>query len=289
MAERFGGKYSPGADKARGIEPEAQVDPAGARSNLLFVPGAILAVTGFFGGPTVLALSLAGAASWTLAAWLTREGLRAEGAYNARSVARRPAMPRKMLGSVLIGGGTFLGALAHGTDIIGSALYALIAAVLHSAAFGIDPLVNKTADGADTFQSDRVARVVDEGEAHLKRMTDAIVRTGDRKLIARVERFQATARALFRIVEEDPRDLTAARKYLGVYLMGARDATVKFATLYTRRRDAQARADYEALLDDLEKDFAARSETLLLDDRSDLTVEIEVLRERLAREGVRPE
>ena len=85
------------------------------------------------------------------------------------------------------------------------------------------------------------------------------------------------------------RDLAAARKFLSVYLQGARDATVKFSDLYARNRDAQARADFAALLDDLEQNFAARTRKMLLDDRSDLTVEIDVLRERLQREGVRPD
>ncbi|HID67922.1 MAG TPA: hypothetical protein EYP31_06625, partial [Roseibacterium sp.] len=129
---------------------------------------------------------------------------------------------------------------------------------------------------------------VDEGETHLNAMSDAILRAGDRQIEARVERFQATARDLFRTVEEDPRDLTAARKYLTVYLLGARDATIKFADIYARGQDQQARADYLALLDDLEQNFAARTARMLLDDRSDLTVEIDVLRERLQREGVRP-
>ena len=70
-------------------------------------------------------------------------------------------------------------------------------------------------------------------------------------------------------------------------MQGARDATVKFADVYARTRDAQALADYTALLDDLEQNFAARTRKMLLDDRSDLTVEIDVLRERLQREGVR--
>ena len=43
----------------------------------------------------------------------------------------------------------------------------------------------------------------------------------------------------------------------------------------------------DALLDDLEQNFSARTRKMLLDDRSDLTVEIDVLRERLQREGVR--
>ena len=91
---------------------------------------------------------------------------------------------------------------------------------------------------------------------------------------------------MIRTVEEDPRDLTGARKFLGVYLMGARDATVKFVDLYRRSNNKAARASYEDLLGDLEKNFAARTEKMLLDDRSDMDIEIKVLRDRLQREGV---
>jgi 5-bromo-4-chloroindolyl phosphate hydrolysis protein len=91
---------------------------------------------------------------------------------------------------------------------------------------------------------------------------------------------------MFRTVEDDPRDLTLARKYLGVYLMGARDATAKFADLYAETRDAKVKADYLALLDDLRRGIEARRETLLLTDRTDLDVEIEVLRDRLKRDGL---
>ncbi|NBQ28548.1 MAG: hypothetical protein EBU18_11400, partial [Rhodobacteraceae bacterium] len=72
--------------------------------------------------------------------------------------------------------------------------------------------------------------------------------------------------------------------YLSVYLQGARDATIAFADLYGRTGDDQAKADYLALLDDLEGNFAARTQKLLADDRTDLTIEIDVLRDRLARE-----
>ncbi len=104
---------------------------------------------------------------------------------------------------------------------------------------------------------------------------------------ARVERFQVKVRELLRTVEEDPRDLTAARKFMSIYLQGARDATVKFADIYARDRDRAARSDYMMLLTDLEESFNAKTKSLLLDDRSDLTVEIEVLRDRLGREGIR--
>ncbi len=146
---------------------------------------------------------------------------------------------------------------------------------------------NKGMEGIDEFQTDRVARLVDKAEEHLAAMSAAIKRAGDREAEARVERFQLKVRDLLRTVEEDPRDLTAARKFMGVYLQGARDATVKFADVYARNRDRGARSDYMMLLTDLEESFNAKTKTLLLDNRSDLNVEIEVLRDRLAREGVR--
>jgi hypothetical protein len=292
MAQRFGGKYSPGgsAHETPDSRPQFQgatVDPVGARANVLFIPPIVLVATSLSDGALGLGLGLAGAAVLVLAAWLLRDGLRAQAAYDARKVARRPGFPRKIAAAVLTGLGVAIATYKNEPGLIAPVIFALAATGLHLAAFGIDPLKNKGMEGVDTFQQDRVARVVDEAERHLLAMTDAIKRAGDRQMEARVERFQSTAREMFRTVEEDPRDLTGARRYLGVYLLGARDATAKFADIFSRTRDAQARRDYAALLDDLERSFSARTRKMLLEDRSDLTVEIEVLRERLEREGVR--
>jgi hypothetical protein len=290
MAQRYGGKFSP--DNSPQTAPPAasfqgaRRTRAGGRVNLLFLAPLPLIWQAFGNGPVQMALNLSALGLLLLAAWLTREGLLAEEAYEARKVARRPAVPRKMLGSVLTGAGLALAGWAATGGIAAPAIYAVVGTLLHGLAFGLDPLKDKGLEGVDLFQTDRVARAVDEAENHLSAMNDAILRCGDRALEARVARFQQAARQLFRTVENDPRDLTAARKYLSVYLLGARDATVKFADIYARNKSAEARADYEDLLDDLEQNFAARNEKLLLDDRSDLTVEIDVLRDRLQREGI---
>jgi len=293
VAQRYGGKYSPdGPTKSPSETPRkgfkgATVDPVGARSNILFIPPIILAFTSLNEGAIGLGLGLVGAGALLLGAWLLRGGLTAEAAYNARKVARRPGFPRKMAAAGLAGVGVGIAAFANEPGFIAPIIYGAAATALHIGAFGIDPMRDKGMEGIDTFQQDRVARAVDEAEAYLSAMRDAIRRSGDRSMIARVERFDTTAKELFRTVEEDPRDLTGAKKYLTVYLMGARDATIKFADMYARTQDTKARDDYEALLDDLEKSFSDRTRKMLLDDRSDLTVEIDVLRDRLQREGVR--
>lgn len=288
MAQRFGGKFSPGGGGTSAPltdDTPLEAERAGARSNILFIPPVVMAFTSFGGGPVAMAMSLAGAALLLLAAWLTRDGVIAHQVYDARKVARRPALPRKMLGSVLIGAGLAVATFAT-SGVIGAVLTGLIGSGLHAFAFGPDPLRNKGMDGVDTFQQDRVAKVVDEGEATLATMVENISGLRDRHLNDRVENFAKAARKMFRTVEEDPRDLTGARKFIGVYLTGAKDAAVKFADLYRREKNPQARADFEALLDDLQTNFAAKTEKLLADNRSDMDVEIKVLRDRLQREGL---
>jgi len=285
MAQRFGGKYSQGGDSKQ--TKRIEVDPVGARSNLLFIPGIVLVFTSLNDGAQGLALGLVAAAALTGAALMLREGVKAEAAYRARKVAERPALPRKMIASALTGIGVALAAYKNDPGVMAAVLYGAAAIGLHVSAFGIDPLTSKGMEGVDSFQKDRVARVVDEAEKHLTAMSAAIVRTRDRQATERLEQFQTTARTLIRTVEEDPRDLTGARKYLSVYLQGARDATIKFADIFANTQDAQAKADYLILLDDLDKNFAARTQKSLLDDKTDLTIEIDVLRERLSQEGVR--
>lgn len=284
MAQRFAGKYSPGAPQPG---PQGGIEAAPKpkqRLLFLFLAPLAFAVPAFAGGPRALLLGLGACGILILAAWLTREGVAAHEAYAARRVARRPALPRKLIAAVLMAAGVGVGAMIDAPGPLLPILFGLAAGLLHLGAFGLDPLTDKGMEGMDPFQTERVANAVSTAEALLSAMQDAILRTHDAALAARVERFAASARALFRSVEADPGDLTAARKYLSVYLMGARDATVKFADVYAPARDPAVREGFEALLSDLETRFASRTKVLLASARTDLDVEIAVLRDRLKLE-----
>lgn len=300
VAQRFGGKYSPiaaaaqAALKAQGKAsgklsatplPTTAISsvppPPVRRIRLMFILPFFFLIGGYFGTPEELIFGLSAFAALLTSAIFTREGLRAEAAFNARAIARRPALPRKALGAILMAAGLFLGAKIGQTDTLVAAVLGGLGMVLHVMAFGWDPWRNKASTGVDAFQSDRVARYVDEAEATLTAMREAIAPLRDRALQSRVDAFATVARDLFRGVESDPSDLTAARKYLTVYMVGARDATVKFAAHYAQTRDANARAAYEALLTDLQTTFASRSQALIGNSQTDLNIEIDVLRDRL--------
>lgn len=239
----------------------------------------------FFHDPAGMVADLAAFGTLAGAMWMTGQGLAAEAAYQVRQTARRPAVPRKLLGGLMAGLGLGLGVADPG-NLAGAGLVGATGMVLHWLAFGADPLRDKGVTDAGSFQHSRAERMIEEAEAHLARIRAAIADTGDRALVARTDRFAATVEALFERLRGNPGDLSAARRYLTVYLEGARDAAIKFAGIYRQTGDGATRQSFETFLDDLENDFEAKSRRLVEGDKSDLEIEIAVLRDRLAREGV---
>lgn len=239
----------------------------------------------FFQGATGMVTDLAAFGLIASGMWMTREGLVAQAAFEARRMAKRPAIPRKLFGGLLGAAGIGLGAAEPGA-LADATLIGTAGLALHQLSFGLDPWRDKGRDGVDGFQQDRAQRMIEEAESYLQQMREAIARLGDRRLEARVAMFEASVRHLFDRVQDNPAGLGSARRYLGVYLLGARDATVRFVDLYALTGDTEARRAFETFLDDLEKDFIAKSDKLLEGNREALDIEMSVLRERLAREGL---
>jgi hypothetical protein len=225
-------------------------------------------------------------AALILGAGLTRTGMEAQAEYEARAIAKPPAFPRKLFGAALTGLGVGAASFFAAFDPVRALIFGGAAAVLHVVAFGPDPLRAKGLNGLEQDAIDEAITKVETARAVVADMTRAAAAFGDRALEDRVAGLAASAEQTLAMIERDPRDLRRARRFLAVYLVGARDATVRFAQAWTQTRDPDARTAYEALLTDLETHFAAHRETLTLDDRTALDVEIEVLRDRLRLEGV---
>ncbi|MEO1561815.1 MAG: 5-bromo-4-chloroindolyl phosphate hydrolysis family protein [Pseudomonadota bacterium] len=292
MAQRYGGKFSKSNESMRdwsGAKPRRSrfaVRVVAAMAIPLFIAG-VLELTS---GDVISAIIEWGAAlGLGFAAWLIDEGEKAQEAFEARQIAKPPSFPRKIFGSVVIGFSVFAIYFGNGDlGFINHILLAGLSTILALVSFGLDPMRSKGLEGEDSFERERVAIAIEKAETYVVEILEAGKRIGDRNLTDRVERMAKSVRTMFRTIEDDPRDLSSSRKYLSVYLKGARDATRKFAELYSRTKDKDARAEYEALLEDLETSFSQRREILLLENRTDLDVEIEVLRERLAASTLKP-
>ncbi len=290
-AQRYSGRYSPGAAAPSGpfVRPAGPGSLPGIRSWLLFLlPTPLLAsAIGSIGSGNVLAalIDLAAYGSLLGGAFLLREGLKAEQAFAERRIARPPAFPRKLVAAVLAGDGVFLATFfGWGIGLTSAIGFAALATAAHLVAFGLDPMRSKGVreHGAD---GERAAEALDRAEEHLASILDLAPRLGDREVQIRTTALVTEVRRMLHLVEEDPRDLDRARRYLSVYLKGAHEAARKYADNHARLNDPKLRADYLALIADLETSFGRGREMLLADNRTDLEVEIEVLRERLQQEG----
>lgn len=296
-AQRFRGDHSP---DAKGAEPHFEArkplkisrrkKPGGFALTLVFLAPFPLLLDGFSkitnASPIGAATAFGTYALFVLAAWTLREGIKAEAAYNERKIARPPMFPRKLIAGGISGVAVMIAAwLGWGQNLFTAIAFGGMATAAHIIAFGFDPMRRKGLVGFNEYETDRMARAVDKAEAIIADIESAASRINNRSIERKVAGLLASVSEMLRVVEQDPRDLTRARKYMGVYLAGARDATVKFAELNERSRDTVKQKEYLSLISDLETSFNGQRELMLLDNQSDLDVEIEVLQERLQREG----
>lgn len=294
-SKQFGGQHSPGNPTPSTPRGKAWNKPAQRSSmaaNLLFFIPFPLLLDGLSkiadAEPLAMLSSFGAYGILILSAWILREGLKAEAAYAERKIAKPPVFPRKIVASVLTGVGVMVSAwLGWGQGMFTALIFGTMATAAHLGAFGIDPLRKKGMDDQNEFEIERVAKVVEKAEQTIEDLLAAATRINSREIQGRIDGLIMAVRDIIRRIEDDPRDLTRARKYMTVYLTGAKDATVKFADLYSKDRSTTARDDYVALIDDLETSFNTQHDALLLDDRSDLDVEIEVLQDRLKQEGLK--
>ncbi len=226
-------------------------------------------------------------ALFCFAATTIRSGLAAEAEYEAREFASAPGMPRKIIGSALLGAGLLLTCwTGWGIGLLQSVGFGVMGAAASLFAFGLDPIKGK----GYTTSTGVTPQMVVEAIAEAEEKIDGIERAGstlkDRPLRDRINRVSKRARDILARIEQDPSDLRRSKKFLVVYLDGALEATQKYAkTQDDLSGDADVYIKFRSLLDDMERQFDHQHEKLLTNDRIDLDVEIDVLADRLKAES----
>ncbi|MDS4027972.1 MAG: 5-bromo-4-chloroindolyl phosphate hydrolysis family protein [Candidatus Contendobacter sp.] len=235
---------------------------------------------GLLGNATGYALFLVGAL-------LLRHGLLTEAEYGRRRVAKAP-WPLKTLGGGVIALATgvtaYLGANQPLVMAIAFGLAALLGCYLN---YGFDPMAAKRftdRDGVDI--TDRVLEALTQAERSIAAIEQSTRDIRNAELNSRLRRIVGLARQILKLLEEDPRDLRRARKFLNVYLDGAQQVTEGYAKTHARATAPELEDNFRRVLATIEEVFAEQQQKLLETDVSDLDVQIEVLTTQLKREGV---
>lgn len=242
-------------------------------------------VTPFLGDAIGYGLFLTGAL-------LVRRGLRADVATQLRLWPLRAAvaLPLKTAGGAMIalatGITTWLGVGHHPVIAIAYAGVALLGCHL---AYGLD-LPQRQAHDARQEPGQAPDRHTRTTLAEAARTIGAIEQASrdihQPELEGRLQRIAGLARAILALLEEDPRDVRRASKFLNVYLDGVQSVVSGYARTHDRVDAPALDERFRRALITIEDVFQEQQQTLLASDVDALDVQLEVLTEQLKREGI---
>jgi len=228
-------------------------------------------LTPFLGNAIAYALFLGGAL-------LVRRGLLRAGGLGGGH------WPVKTLGSALIGlatGTTAWLGVGHPPAI--AAAFALVALLGCYLTYGFDL---HTGRDLHTGIGEQALTMLAQAERALAAIEQASRDIRQPELGTRLRRIIALARAILDRLEEDPRELRRARKFLNIYLDGVQNIVEDYAKTHNRISAPELDERFRHALITVEDVFREQQQTLLESDVEQLDVKIEVLTQQLKREGI---
>lgn len=192
--------------------------------------------------------------------------------------------PFRTLGCALIGLATgmttWLG-VGHNPAI--ATAFALVALLGCYLTYGFDLHNSRPlSDGG----SEHTRSALVEADRSIAAIEQAIRDIRQPELGMRLQRITGLAREIVSRLEEDPRDLHRARKFLNVYLDGVQSVVEDYAKTHHRIIVPDLNERFRRALITVEDAFREQQQTLLESDVEQLDVKIEVLTQQLKREGI---
>ena len=233
---------------------------------LLPVPVLFAAILSLIKGnlPGLIANTIA-YALFLYGALLARRGLYSEAEYLRRKIAFAPRYPFKTLGAVIIAvatGITATFAASYSTAIgICFGLGALLGCYL---VYGFDPRAAKrVTDRYGLDATDQVVQALESAEKTIVAIEQARRDMRNAELRSRLERITTLARQILKLLEEDPRDLRRARKFLTVYLEGAQQVTAGYVSTHPKVQSQELETNFRNVLISIEDVFKEQQQKLL--------------------------
>jgi len=222
-----------------------------------------------------------------LGAILARKGFRIEQEYHRRKISRAPSIPYKLIAGMTVAFATGVTAFSGvGYSTLNSLAFSIVTFIGYYLLYGIDPRQDKMGSTIAGVTAKEVLDALEDAENTIESIDTAAAKIGHRELRQRLSRITTQARAVLRAIEEDPKDLRRARKFLVVYLQSTQQVTEGYARTHKKMGSQELEDNFRRVLDSIEHTFKEQQEKLLKNDVFDLDVQIEVLQAQLKREGV---
>ena len=252
---------------------------------LALIPATIIALGK--GNLLGIIVNASGLALYVLAVWCLRKGLQEETALAQNPMAGAPKWPLKMLATIITALATGMIAWLGAQQTLSVALMFAGGAFLGMyLSYGFDLRQEKKIADAQGYSGNEILRMLTESSQIIRSIEQANKKIRNTELNRRIENICAIADRILADIEADPRDIRRARKFLNVYLDGARQVTEGYAKTHQQTQSEQLEQNFRTVLETIESVFQEQHQKLLEDDVFDLDVKIEVLTTQLKREGI---
>ena len=239
-------------------------------------------------------VALARAAGFGLAmgaATMIRHGIRLDNEAIRRNLRRRASTVRyRAVGAGMAAGGTFVVSwlgLYSGYGLVGSVLMALAVLLGCYLYYDFDGPGRKDPEiAAVGITTEELVELLDEAEGRIVAIENASRDIRNVEFRDRLRHIAEGARGILETIERDPVDARRARKFLKVYLDGAKQVTEGYARAHRGEQAPELEDNFRRVLGTIETVLEEQRQKLRENNLTDLDVKIEVLQMQLEKEGV---
>ena len=238
-----------------------------------------------FWGAVINASAFAG---FMIAASVARLGFKNEGKYYQRSIALAPTTPYKTIAALLLAITTGLTAWwSVDYSLFSSIAIGFVTLIGFSLYYGLDPRKDKSGNISLGVSAEDVIKALEEADIRITEIEAARQKINNIDFNLQIQRITEKAREIVSMIEEEPKYLNRSRKFLKVYLKGAKQVTETYANTPDIEIASELNQNFAQVLSSIEATFKQQKNELTKNDHFDLDVQIEVLNTQLKQEGIK--
>jgi 5-bromo-4-chloroindolyl phosphate hydrolysis protein len=208
-------------------------------------------------------------------------GLEQEQKYYTTILTKAPKTPYKMIAGILLGVSTLFTASFAGYQPIWIGLFlGIVATIGYFLYYGFDPRVDKLNNIGD-ISAEFVLETLATARGKLSSIEKDMESIKDHKLNSKLKIAVDRAYEILKNIEEDPKDLRVARKFIIVYIDGIKKVTKSYTEMDEKEINSETKERLYSLLSDVEKRFDKELIRLKKNNQFDLDVHIDVLKEQI--------
>jgi len=212
---------------------------------------------------------------------LSSKGFAQEFEYLHSTLTKAPKIPYKTISAFMLGGSTFFTAWVAGHKSFVSALFlGTIATLGYYLYYGFDPKKDKLNNLGD-ISAEFVLETIGEAKTKLSNIEKHMDQIEDTFLYEKLNIALKKANNILETIQEDPKDIRVARKFLIVYIDGVAKVTNSYVSMDEEDIHSETKEKLYALMGDLDIRFDKELERLKNNNQFDLDVHIDVLKEQI--------